>query len=309
MMKLKQFSVAALTLALPLSVSAQQGAVCNTGPGSVFGVVAYQCASCGMKSEPGRLPQYTFFAEPVVVQADRNAAVVAGDVIEAVNGRPITTQAGADYFIYPPGGRNTITVRRGRDRQVIEVEVARSCGTGGVGGSVAGRVNRGAAVQGGSSGSGGSVSSSVVTGGGGVGPGVGGVSVSGSNGAVVSGGSGGGGGSGGRTSVAGGTATLSDSATGRFGFAVECRPSCSMKWLPNGDFYYKYHGFPRVAAVREGSPADRAGMRVGDVITKINGRSIVDDEGVLQRAEQNEQLRLTTRRDGKDFEILLLVTR
>jgi hypothetical protein len=56
--------------------------------------------------------------------------VAAGDVIEAVDGHPITTQAGADAFAYTPGGAHSLTVRRGRDRQVINVVVPSSCGTG-----------------------------------------------------------------------------------------------------------------------------------------------------------------------------------
>jgi C-terminal processing protease CtpA/Prc len=62
--------------------------------------------------------------------------------------------------------------------------------------------------------------------------------------------------------------------------------------------------------VRERSAADRAGLRGGDVVTRVNGRSILSDEGSLQRAEQDEQLRLTVRREGKgDIEVLLLVTK
>jgi C-terminal processing protease CtpA/Prc len=82
-----------------------------------------------------------------------------------------------------------------------------------------------------------------------------------------------------------------------------------MKRASNGDYYYKYDGYPEIIAVREGSAADRAGLRIGDVITKVNGRSILDEEGSLQRAEQQEQIRLVVRRDGKDLDVLMLVTR
>jgi S1-C subfamily serine protease len=124
-------------------------------------------------------------------------------------------------------------------------------------------------------------------------------------------------GSGGNLTVTSGTLTVAegrnnidDGKTGRFGFAVECRPSCSMRRLPSGEYAYKYDGYPVIIAVRERSAADRAGLRVGDVITRVNGKSILEDEGTLQRVEQQEQVRLTVRREGKgDLEVLLLVTR
>ena len=98
-------------------------------------------------------------------------------------------------------------------------------------------------------------------------------------------------------------------ATGKFGFAVTCRPSCSATFAPGGQASYKYDGYPPIIAVRPGSPADKAGLRQGDEIIAVEGKSILDEAGILQRAEQQEQIHLTVRRDGKDMNVVMLVTK
>jgi hypothetical protein len=352
-----------------VSLSAQSAINCPNGPGSAFGVVAYQCANCGFKQESGQRPSYTFFAEPVVTQVDyrlsaaisnqpvividgviqsspANAATISaiGDVVEAVDGHPITTKVGADLFTYPSAGSHSLTVRRGRDRHVIDVTVPASCNTAtgsatsvttnvATGGSdVAARVSatldgirrgssggagRGASAAGTSTGrylgdtiylrtdsihrgsgagtgSGGRASSASTSGGGGYGRGV---PVIGGNAVEVTGGSG--------SAVA---STVASPAVGKFGFAVECRPSCTMRRRPSGEYYFKYDGYPRIIEVRERSAADRAGLQVGDLITKIEGRSILADD-VLHDTEQRDQLHMTIRRDGKDIEVVMVVVR
>ena len=93
------------TLALllaPITLAAQSHESCPRGPGAALGISAYQCANCGFKQ--GDRPIYSFLAEPVVVETNRATGINAGDVIEAVNGKPITTGAGAEQFTYPPAG-------------------------------------------------------------------------------------------------------------------------------------------------------------------------------------------------------------
>src|ERR1043166_9655988 len=108
-------ALAAVVLAAPLAaqVTISSGARCSSWPGSAFGVIAYQCANCGFKAETSQRTAYTFFAEPVITEVDRNSTLVAGDVIEAVDDHPITTQAGAEAFTYPGTGMHSLTVRRG----------------------------------------------------------------------------------------------------------------------------------------------------------------------------------------------------
>jgi hypothetical protein len=280
MLIIKKASV--LLLAGVASVAAQRGDVpCPTGPGAVFGIVAYQCANCGFKQEAGQRAMYTFFAEPVVTQVDGNAVVENGDVIEAVNGQPITTQVGADQFAYPTTATNTLTIRRGRDKQTVEASVPDIC-------ALTNRVRdftqgaRGGFARGGQTGP---------ARGGGFG------ALRGRGQVLL------------RDRILADSAFfLSDSLTGRFGFAVACRQSCQLR-VVDGEVFTTYTAPPAIIAVRPGSAADRAGMRVGDVISRVNGNSIVSADGLLQRAVQNEQIKMTVHRDGKDIDVLMLVTR
>jgi beta-lactamase regulating signal transducer with metallopeptidase domain len=92
--------------------------------------------------------------------------------------------------------------------------------------------------------------------------------------------------------------------TGKFGIASECEPSCSVKRMPTGGYYYKYDSYPRVVQVRQRSAAERAGIQVGDVIIEVEGRSILEDGSILN-LEQRDQLRMTVRRDDKTIDVVL----
>jgi hypothetical protein len=347
------------------SVAAQAGFNCSTAPGSAFGIVGYQCANCGFKQESGRRPSYTFFAELVVTQIERQAAVgstrplyvidgvvidgiaqggtAVGDVVEAVDGHPITTQAGADLFAYPGPGSHSLTVRRGRERQVLDFVVPSACNDGttrirgtsrlgsfgargdslrylgdtvyirgdtvyrGLAATVASTIDgihRGSgSASGGGAGSGGSAATATTARGSGGGSGYGrGVPIIGGDRVEVSGGAG--------ASSGGGVASTSPSppALGKFGFAVECMTSCPMRRRPNGEYYIKYDSYPRIIEVREHSAADRAGLRIGDLITKVEGRSILGDDAVRE-SEGKDQLHMTVRRDGKDIDVVMVVSR
>src|SRR5262249_16354991 len=73
---------------------AQDTGSCPATPGGAFGITGYQCANCGVSRVKGQRASYSFMTEPVVVDAVPGGKIVAGDVIEAVNGKPITTRAG-----------------------------------------------------------------------------------------------------------------------------------------------------------------------------------------------------------------------
>src|SRR5258705_10988766 len=75
---------------------AAAGPTCE-GPGAALGVIAYQCASCGIKREDGHTT-YSFNAEPVITQVTATSALRAGDVIEAIADKPIITADGAYAF-------------------------------------------------------------------------------------------------------------------------------------------------------------------------------------------------------------------
>ena len=338
-------------LASATSLAAQAGFNCPSGPGSAFGIAGYQCANCGFNQDRGQRPSYTFFAEPVVTHVDRPAAISStrplyvidgvvqgspalGDVIEAVDGHPITTQAGADLFAYPPPGIHSLTVRQGRERQTLEFSVPAGCdartnrfpGARGLGGFRA----RGDSlrylgdtvyIRGDSVAALTSNLTRIVDGiregnGGGSGSGAGAGTPSTARGGRAGGrgrGNGRGVPAGGETVdvYGGGDAGLgigSSPVMGKFGVAVECTPSCTVRRLANGEIHYKYDGYPRVIELRERSPADRAGLRIGDLIIRVEGRSILAEDA-LRDSEQKDQLHMTVRRDGKDMDVVMVVVR
>jgi len=98
-----------------------------------------------------------------------------------------------------------------------------------------------------------------------------------------------------------------EEAGGRFGFAVSAEQACGAD-TDNGRTHvsFAYDLYPPIDAVRPSSVADRAGLRVGDRIVKIDGKSIRDDASLLARVETRDRIRLTVRRDGRDLEILLI---
>jgi hypothetical protein len=320
----------AAALSLVASPVVAQDGNCPAGPGAAFGIVGYQCANCGFSRGKGQRASYSFLSEPVVVETVGGSRILAGDVIEAVNGQPITTRNGSDQFTYPAAGENTITVRRGRDHQTIRISVSSSVCEA-VGGGLRGGVGIG---SGAGVGTGSGVSGGTAPGAGsGVGAGVGAGSANGTAGR----GAGAGAGVGrdvrirGTVQVdstvpliiidgvvqnggAGATGSGSAPRTGKYGFAVACEPSCTAATDRDGALaytYYKYDGPPPIVAIRAGSPTERAGVKIGDLLLKIDGRSIVDPEGALAlaRIDKRESVRLTIRRDGKDLDYLITVGR
>ena len=65
--------------------------------------------------------------------------------------------------------------------------------------------------------------------------------------------------------------------------------------------------YPLVAAVRKDGPAERAGLRNGDVVTKVDGFSVLEEKGALRlfRSEDATTLTITVSREGKEVEVLL----
>lgn len=257
-------------------------------PGSAFGIVAFQCANCGFRQIPGQSPTYSFFSEPVVSEVAAKSAVNTGDVIETVDGKPITTRAGADAFVETANGRHTMTVRRGRDRLDVEVHRMANCSDETVGKSPnnapSDQQTRGQLLSARVS----QIIDSL--------PGPTHVRIHGSNSSMA----------GDSLIIVDGAVQKGASSTARFGFAVACVGSCTVRSAV-GDtvVYYQYSMYPTVYAVRPGSPADKAGLRVQDEITKVDGKSIIGEPGLLQRAGLRDQLRLTVRRDDKVIDVII----
>lgn len=314
-MRYRSFVHAAIPLLCAASLVAQEAVVCSTGPGVALGITGYQCANCSFNFVKGRRASYSFMTEPVVTNVADGSKVLVGDVVEAVNGKPITTNAGSDQFAYPAVGENTVTVRRGRDHQTIRISGAETlawvgakgivgCGVSGAGGRGIGRGVGGGSATGGGTGDGVRYSNWSAS-----------FATSNTNGRnitirgaaqsdtgpliIVDG-----------VVVSGSSQTIGSPKTGKYGFAVSCESECKPATDTDGPLMYTYykHGTPpSIVAVRENSPAERAGLKVNDVLLKIEGRSIVDDEAalLLARVDKRDSVRLTVRRDGKEFDLLL----
>lgn len=116
-------ATAALTV-LVLPLAAQE--LC-TGPGAAFGVVAYQCSDCTMEQKPGLRPVWQFRAELLILKTAAGSTLQSGDIVEAVNGKAITTAAGGQLFAYPAAGESQVTVRRGGREITLRVRADATC--------------------------------------------------------------------------------------------------------------------------------------------------------------------------------------
>jgi PDZ domain-containing protein len=266
-------------------LAAQMAQACALSPGVRYGIRAFSCASCTLRqAEPGALTTYTFLSEPIVTETEPGSAFAPGDIIAAVDSLPITTQAGADRFTSPADGRHTVTVRNGNDRRDVVMQLSGRCRAGS--GAPLDTVRRGNELV--------VIDTSVHAGygsghGGGRGVGVpvlGGAQMVIVNGRPVQ-------------------APAGASPVGRFGFATECRPSCSTKQSAAGHYVFVYDGYPVVADVRPGSAAAAGGLRVGDEIVAINGRSVLADNAL--EGTDRDDLHLLVRRGGKQVAITMRV--
>jgi membrane-associated protease RseP (regulator of RpoE activity) len=245
-----------------------------------------------MKRVPGQRPEDTFFAEPVVTSVTGATPVQPGDVIEAVNDRPITSSAGAEQFAFPPLGANTLTVRRGRDRLVLPFEVA-SCTPRKdttIRFQITGRswiardsippvrtlpvkpleptIRKRRMPD--------SMAHPMIV----------------IDGRVIEG------------------VRIEPSSTPPgtgYGFAFSCGYGCTRVIKPDGTSFYRFPATPKVTGVRDDSPAAKAGLKVGDVVMKIDGVSILDDDAAIRLSDTEHKLPLhvTVIRDGKEIEYVL----
>ena len=93
-----------------------------------------------------------------------------------------------------------------------------------------------------------------------------------------------------------------DVEAGKVGFALACRPSCTRTKGPNGVDYWRFDAPPPVVAIRPGSVAERAGMRVGDVVVEVDGKPVMNPEGnyrLFTFPSEGGKIQLTFERDGK----------
>jgi membrane-associated protease RseP (regulator of RpoE activity) len=99
---------------------------------------------------------------------------------------------------------------------------------------------------------------------------------------------------------------MPSAAQARIGFALACGVE---HCVPAGDGSgeWRFTGTPRVAALRTGSPAERAGLRVHDRIRRVNGVAVVGmRSGALSRLFAVESARVEVEREGKRVELVIV---
>lgn len=309
-----------------------------SGPGAVFGVIAFQCADCGIKRDAVNT-LWSFHAEPVITEVTDWSVLRAGDVVEAVNNSPITSAEGADAFTNPAIWRTRVA--RGAVTRLYTLKLDSlvrridSAGWGRRGGrgvgmpdsatrlmarlradSVDWMVAPGMTIRVRRDGKSTTLTQT---------PRCPGLQSGGGRGALPPGDFGGRAGFGGRGGRGArgvppdtGTAMQAIAAMldtierkqpngSRFGFALDCPQLCAPSRATNGDAYMRYFGFPTIAATREGGPAAKSGVHVGDTVTKVDGASILQERGALRlfHADAVSMLKLTVRRDGKEIDYTL----
>ncbi len=100
-----------------------------------------------------------------------------------------------------------------------------------------------------------------------------------------------------------------------FGFALECTKCQATN--RRGGFgagpmaTWHYDEFPRIAAVVEGSPAARAGIRQGDLLLDVGGASLITDAGAraFSALRAGDSASLTLERNGKFYDVTLVLGR
>jgi TonB-dependent SusC/RagA subfamily outer membrane receptor len=271
---------------------------------------------------------YTLFqAEPVVLSTAKGSEFQPGDVIEAVNGEPITTAAGANQFTSPRDGKANVTVRRGGSRVQLAAVALKCDGSSGglppsapsnsplviVDGTVVSDLNQvksgdiesvyvlkapAAASLYGSRATNGVIV--ITTKQGAPAPSQRTPAAASENKPmiVIDG-----------VPVAAASADDVNESAGerRFGLAIGCQPSCTRTRTANGVEYYRFEGYPPIVALTPGGPAERAGIHVGDFIAQIDGKSILSEEGALRftRGDKSETMKVTVVRDRHQIDYVL----
>lgn len=93
------------------------------------------------------------------------------------------------------------------------------------------------------------------------------------------------------------------SPRGWFGFSIRCN-DCG--WSRNGNEPYpRWESTtpPEISLIAPGSPADRAGFKTGDLITHVDGQSILQPEGSRRfgMLKPGQRVRLTVSRNGQSI--------
>lgn len=114
-----------------------------------------------------------------------------------------------------------------------------------------------------------------------------------------------------------------------FGIPINSVKQIVLQFVKNGTIFHPYLGIQYkfiskdLAALNEvpqgifiqsitaGGPADKSGVKEGDIITKINGHTIDAEEkitGIISASHIGQELELTIWRDGKESKVTVIIT-
>ena len=244
------------------------GATCPGGlePRGDVGIASFECTNCRISASPGQRV-WSFSSEPIVLVvksgSPADGKIREGDAIVAVDGHLITTgEGGRRLANLTPGQVVSIVVRSGNRERTVEIVPESEC------------PRRSAYAEAPA------VAAAPTTGvpRRGVAPVTGVVAVG---------------------PVPRPTYTLLPS--GWFGFGIQCT---NCRWSvedETGKSEWAFSASPEISSVQDGSPADAAGLRRGDVLLEIDGESLISKKGSRRfgSIEPGETVRWTYRRGGE----------
>jgi hypothetical protein len=291
--------ILALVLALTSAgrLEGQEGVargMCPDGlpPRGALGISSFECTNCQISVSDGDRV-WNFSSEPIVRTvgsgSPADGKIREGDAIVAVNGHLITTGEGGRRFgNLVPGEPVSIVVRRGNRERTFEVIPEPTCRRSGTHAEApalaAVPASPDAAVAP-------EAEPSVSAG---VAVGVPRAAVAPptpatpATGVAVA-----------ASPVPRPTYTLLPS--GWFGIGIKCTDCRWSVEEETGRSEWQFSTPPEISSVQEGSPADAAGLRRGDVLIEIDGEPLVNPEGGRRfgSVEPGEQVRWTYRRGGQ----------
>lgn len=250
-----------------------------------IGISSFECQNCRLYSS-GDERVWNFSSEPVVRTvrpgSPADGKIREGDEIVAIDGQLITTGEGGRKFAnLEPGQEIAVVVRSGNRERTVEMSAVGECPRPGVhaaASAVAAAPGEAAAPLAGAVVSSGVPRAAVAPR----------PASAPSAGVVASVGP-----------VPRATYRLLPS--GWFGFGIQCT---NCRWSveeETGLSEWNFSAPPEISSVQEGSPAAAAGLRRGDVLTEIDGESLVSREGGRRfgSVKPGETVQWTFRRGGE----------